>query len=322
MNLGDSEMSTDATPQKSNKSQDRRLAWFALGCAAVSALAAVFSGYAMYKTVAQNTRSADDNIYFSFQRALSELNEIEQHALGASDTTCGSDDCLASLAFGETYYNQYEVLALQAASLARRVENHLSDIEALQLGKSLYICGRLAQSHVYAERARSSDDPLVRFRATLLLAQIAFWDQDLKEGPRLINQALEELTSAEPALSRPEMSLSQIQAHLTCASMQIALGMRGDGRDCMKAAYALLQKLPRTTRRDQLENTLRNLLTTYIDLEAEGTAAKNFEAFEAEIRGEQPPLPPPSNEDGRSENREPTPAAPPALVAPVELPTT
>src|SRR5207244_4449904 len=123
-----------------------------------------------------------------------------------------------------------------------------------------------------------SGDSLIKYRATLQLAQLAFMGEDLKNGRFFIQKAITDLPVDDAKLAKPDVQLKQIQAYLTCASMQLALGRREDAKTCLVEAYSLLGKVPLTPRKDQLEHIFRDVLKKYVRIDM-GVDKKTFETI-------------------------------------------
>ncbi len=118
-------------------------------------------------------------------------------------------------------------------------------------------------------------------------AQVAFIREDMAAGRSAIDEALKYISRNSFGLSEAEIRLKKAQAHLICATMQLAPGKPEEAHTCMKDAYEVLQTVPETPRRHQLDEMLENLMRSYINSK-NSIRPKTFEEYEKEFREPQP----------------------------------
>lgn len=203
-----------------------------------------------------------------------------------------SDACLGHLALLDSYRDQYQLITAEALDLAKRVDDLVSPAELFELSHALYVSGDVQSSSEYVGKLLKSNPVFIlRYRARILQAQIAFFQRDLGKGNNYTREALN-LVADHPELTNVERDLLSAEARLVCASMHRALGKRGEGRECLREAYYSLLRLPNTTLVSQLKGSVRKQLKRIIVDEEKERQEKteepedSFEELEEEIRRE------------------------------------
>jgi hypothetical protein len=337
---------TDQTPQPtktkkrlSKESATLFLQFISLLFTAIAATSAAYSSYFAFKSWTTNAANSDDQVAAQLTYVLNELYDIEQRAFAnAGQSGCPGGDCLGSLALRDTYYGQYEQSATQALLLASRITNRVTPVQWLQVSKSLYMVGKLDPADKIAGALLESNDPAIRFGARLQLAKSAFMKRNFGDGKARADEALADLAKHEHELAEPEYKLKQVQAKLTCAEMHLALGKWEDAKPLLVESHELLNTVPTTERKQQVEIKLRNLVKVYVQLE-KAIPPQSFDELKKQIDQEVSPrfnpwepTPTPGGEPTLSKPEPPTltptqppsaePAKEPAAKEPASIDTT
>lgn len=268
--------------------------------ALIACLAAIF-------TVWQTSKNNESDRFNEFRMYLVELNYVAREATRpeASQICSPESGCMGSLTVKQSYFDQYELLAMNAYQIAEELDE--LETETMAIADALYKCGKLDKSVEYSSRLLESLDYSLRFRANLLLAQICFFKGEPERGERHIKLALEIISDADNEIPKVEQGVMRAQAHLTHGRMLVAMGRSSESSGPQKAAFNALKGLPETNRVKQLMDTLKSLIAA-----AQERNQMDGVTFEQFAQGLAPTISGIEEEDTRPLMPEAAPAAPPA----------
>lgn len=257
------------------------------------------------------------NHHAQLRACLESLSVLERDGFEATESDsrgCGPGDanCLGNLAMKRSHRDQYQLLAAEAAQIAKQIDKRVSPTELLEIASALYNAGDLQNSSEYAAKVIGSEPIFIlRYRTLLLQAQIAFVQRKLEEGQNRIREAVK-MVDDERDLTDIERRLLAAEAHLICASMNTTLGLPQNAIGCLRNTHESLANLPNTRVVNQLKTAVADQLNEIIRLE-DAPGVVSFEQLEASLRADamRSPVPPsyvpwPSG----SASPEPTPASP------------
>jgi hypothetical protein len=237
-----------------------------------------------------------NRLHTDLRTVLSDLNELSLRGSQGGCTTYDSDgtclpcfasECLGGLALQGAYRDQFQLLTLQADSIASSISDSLTAIEYLELAKACYVSGLLDKARRYIRKTQQATTLFeIVFQSHVLEAQIDFFQEKLSDGNNRIRAALNML-SADTSRTDAERGMLAVQAHLACAAMHSALGKDEDAKHCLSEAHKTLQRLPYTYLTESLLTSLRDQVTTILrESETQEFKSQTFDAYVQEIQNE------------------------------------